>query len=114
MDRSINRSVFDYVVTNNNCLEGGTQEACIKVIEVLQNAINPGNKLHAPGSCVKIDEFIEAVKVLAAFAFRKDDEIPETWHCNINCKRGDDILCLGKCNVKMDSQRQCPYFMYEG
>jgi len=110
----MNRSVFDYVVVNNHYLEGGTKEACIKVREVLQNAINPGNQLHAPGSCVKIDEFIEAVNVLVASAFQKDDEIPETWSCNNDCKKVGDILCPGECNIKKDSPKQCSFFMDEG
>ena len=72
------RKELEFVLENNHYLKGGTKEACVKAGDFIVNSMNPGNQLHAPLSCVKADEFVEAVKTLIAFAFRQEDAIPET------------------------------------
>ena len=70
------RKELDSILEDEHYLEGGTREACVKAKEFLSNVINPGNQLHAPLSCVKADEFVEAVKVLINFSSRRKDTIP--------------------------------------
>lgn len=72
------RKELDFILENNHYLKGGTKEACVKAREFIVNSINPGNQLHAPLSCVKANEFVEAVKTLISFAFSQEDTIPET------------------------------------
>ena len=72
------REELEYILDSNHFLKGGTKEACVKAREFIENSMNPGNQLHAPLSCVKANEFVEAVKVLMAFAFKQEDTIPET------------------------------------
>lgn len=79
------RKELEFILEKNHYLEGGTKEACVKARDFIVNSINPGNQLQSPLSCVKADEFIEAVKVLMAFACRQEDTIPETWKCDIDC-----------------------------
>jgi len=65
----MNRCYIENILKDGQFKRGGTKEACIKAREFLSNAMNPGNQLHAPLSCVKADEFVEAVKTLMAFAY---------------------------------------------
>lgn len=106
------RKMLDYVVKKNNYLPGGTKEACVKVREFLQNAKWDGNEVKTMDySSVKAEEFVEAVNVLMASAFRKEDEIPETWYCNDDCsKLSGYISCPGKFNIKDESSEECPFF----
>ena len=104
----------EYVLKNGHFQKGGTKEACVKAREFIRNSMNPGNQLHAPLSCVNVDEFVEAVKTLIAFAYRQEDTIPETWTCDNDCRRSSSFLCPGECNIKNDSEKMCPYFMDEG
>ena len=108
------REELEYVLEHNNYLKGGTKEACVKAREFIKNSMNPGNQLHAPLSCVKADEFVEAVKTLMAFAFRQEDTIPETWKCDNDCHRSSYFLCPGECNINKNSDKMCPFFMDEG
>ena len=105
---------LEYVIKNGHFQTGGTKEACVKAREFIRNSMNPGNQLHAPLSCVKADEFVEAVKTLMAFAYRQEDTIPETWTCDNDCRRSSSFLCPGECNIRQDSDKMCPYFMDEG
>lgn len=104
------REELDFVISHNNYLKGGTKEACVKIREVLSNKKNPGNQLHAPCSCVNIEEFVEAVKVLLASSFTKEDEIPTTWYCDNDCSKVGNLLCPGECNISKDANILCPYF----
>ena len=108
------REDLEYVLNNGRFINGGTKEACVKAREFIRNTMNPGNQLHAPLSCVSADEFIEAVNVLMAFAFRQDDTIPETWECDNDCHGNASFLCPGECNIKKGSAKLCPYFIDEG
>jgi len=108
------RKELDFVLAHNHYLKGGTKEACVKVREFLSHAKNPGNQIHSPLSCVKADEFMEAVKTLMAFAFRQEDSIPETWKCDEDCERISYLLCPGECNISETADNRCPFFMNEG
>ena len=72
------RKELKYILESSHFMKGGTKEACVKAREFIENSMNPGNQLHAPLSCVKANEFVEAVKVLMEFAFEQEDTIPET------------------------------------
>ncbi len=103
----MDRKEFDFVMKENNYLEGGTKEACIKARDYLIN--------HNAGmSFVNVDEYEEAVRTLIAFAFRKEDTVPEKWHCDSDCHRVSYLLCPGECNIDKNSKKRCPFFMDEG
>ena len=104
------REELEFVLDHNKYIKGGTKEACVKAREFIVHKINPGNQLHAPLSCVNADEFVEAVKVLMAFAFRQEDTVPETWRCDSDCRKTSYYLCPGECNIKKDSGKVCPFF----
>ena len=108
------RNELKSVLESNHYIQGGTKEACVKVVEFLRNVINPGNQLHAPLSCVIANEFVDAVKVLMAFAFRQEDTIPETWRCDNDCHMVASPLCPGECSINQESSKICPFFMDEG
>lgn len=108
------REKLDFAISSNNYLKGGTKEACVKIREVLTNKMNPGNQLHAPLSCVTIDEFTEAVEILMASAFKKEDEIPERWNCDGDCIKTSYILCPGECSIDKTSKKTCPFLSDEG
>ena len=78
------RKELEYILESSHFMKGGTKEACVKAREFIENSMNPGNQLHAPLSCVNADEFVEAVKILIAFAFKQEDIIPETNHFPVN------------------------------
>lgn len=105
---------LDFVLESNKYLKGGTKEACIKAREIVANYINPGNQLHPLLTTTTVEEFVEAVKVLMAFAFSQPDTIPERWDCDNDCKRVGDLLCPGECNLSKTETRICPFFIDEG
>lgn len=104
------RDQLEAILSDNNYLKGGTKEACIKIKETLNNCVNPGNQLHPLLSCVGIEEFVDAVEVLVASAYQKEDEIPKTWHCNMVCVLNKGKVCPGMHSVKKDSDQLCPFF----
>ena len=108
------RKELEYVLEYKNFQKGGTKEACVKAREFIRNAINPGNQLHAPLSCVKADEFLEAVETLMAFAYSQDDTIPKTWQCDNDCHMVAGFWCPGEYNIKKNANKMCPFFMDEG
>ncbi|MBR6252764.1 MAG: hypothetical protein IKR04_02880 [Clostridia bacterium] len=108
------RKEMDLVLEDFHYLKGGTREACVKAREYISHIINPGNQLHAPLSCVSANEFVEAVKVLMAFAFVQNDTVPDTWKCDNDCHRSSYFLCPGECNINKNSDKMCPFFMDEG
>ena len=108
------RKELEWVLESNHYLKGGTKDACVKARDFIVHSMNPGNQLHAPLSCVRADEFVEAVRVLVAFAFMKEDTIPETWECDKDCKMTSCVICPGEFNIKKDANKICPYFMDEG
>lgn len=108
------RKELDSVLKQNQYLEGGTKEACVKVKDFLRHATtNPGNQIQSTLSCVTADEFIEAVRTLMSFSFQQEDTIPEKWRCDDDCKRTSNLLCPGECNINKTSEKECPFFMDE-
>lgn len=110
---TLNRDEIEFVLSDNRYLKGGTKEACVRVRQVLKKSQNNCNQLHESFSSVENDEFLEAVKVLMAAAFKKEDEIPETWYCDNDCKMVSNLLCPGECNLSNDSKKRCPFFIDE-
>lgn len=108
------RKELDSVLKQNQYLEGGTKEACVKVKDFLRHATtNPGNQIQSTLSCVTADEFIEAVRTLMSFSFQQEDTIPEKWRCDDDCKKTSNLLCPGECNISKTSEKECPFFMDE-
>lgn len=103
------RKELDFVLKHNHYLEGGTKEACIKV----RNFLYDTTKIHSPHSCVTVDEFMEAVKTLMAFAFSQEDSVPKKWKCDSDCRMTSYLLCPGECNISKTSDDICPFFMDE-
>lgn len=108
------RDEMKFVLKSNEYLEGGTKEACIKVREFLKHKLRLEDKIPSTNiSCVSEEEFIEAVQVLMASAILKEDEVPNRWHCDMDCRRTSDIFCPGECNLEKNSKTLCPYFIDE-
>lgn len=105
---------FNKIIQSEGCIKGGTKEACLKVQEVLRYAIDGEDKLFAPCSRVKIGEFIEAVKILMAFAKQHDDEYVELYYCEADCARFKSGPCPGDCALSEKATKLCPYYIDEG
>ncbi len=108
------RDMLEFCLENNDYMEGGTKEACVKVREFLKHSIPQDNRLSSYHSCVSAEEFKEAVETLLAFTFRQADTIPERWKCDNDCKMTSSLLCPGECNIDKDSDNVCPHFIDEG
>lgn len=104
------REQLNFVCEDNEYLKGGTKEACVKARDFITHVINRGNDLSAPLSCVSANEFIESVKVLMAYAFKKEDEVPEFYKCDNDCRKVSHLLCPGECSVTSDAKKMCPFF----
>ena len=104
------REELDKIIKENNCISGGTQEACIKIREVLNHKMNPGNQLHAPLSCVSIDEFVEAVEILFAFANERPDTKVNIYYCQADCLFIGKRFCPGKMigGISRKGIKPCP------
>lgn len=108
------RECLEIILKQNSYLKGGTKEACVKVREFLHYAINSDGRIKQSDlSCVSLDEFIEATKILMAYASLQEDEIPKTWCCDVDCKRTTEIFCPGECNINKKSGELCPFFIDE-
>ncbi len=109
------RQELEKIIKDNQCIEGGTKEACIKIREVLNNKMNPGNQLHAPLSCVSIEEFIDSVKVLLAFAIEQPDVKISQYYCENNCVYVYSTICPGEvnCGISKSGIKLCPYYTTE-
>ena len=110
----MNQNELNYVLKVNNYSEGGTKEACVKVKEFLRRAIIKEQDVHSVASCVTAEEFVKSVEILMASAFQHEDEIPERWSCDTDCKKVFNLLCLGEFCISKDSEELCPYFQDEG
>lgn len=108
------REQLNFVCKDNGYLAGGTKEACVKARDFIKNVKNHGNVLSSPLSCVSADEFIEAVKVLMASAFLKEDEVPKTYRCENDCRKVSYLLCPGECNLDKEANDMCPFYEDEG
>mgnify|MGYP005815677995 FL=1 len=101
------------ILKQNNYQKGGTLEACVKVREFLQGSIPEAKTVHSLFSCVTAEEFLEAVKVLMAFASQNPDTVPKRWHCSSDCCKCSSSFCQGECSLDKDSDNLCPYFQDE-
>lgn len=118
------KRVVDYIIEQSDCIPNGSKEACIKVREYLKYLKLDKDNISSPICDVTNEEFIDAVKVLMAFAWQNKDKdcVPETWYCDNACQNIDlDAICLF-CNgefqlAKKDEQgknlskKLCPYFV---
>ena len=110
----MNRKNLESLLKEKGYKEGGTKEACIKAREFLRAAVCEGNTLRSRYFGLNANEFCEAVKVLVAFAYEHDDEVPKRWNCDSDCKRIFEAFCLGECGVDKNSKNTCPYFIDDG
>lgn len=99
------RKMLEYIIKSNKYFHGGIKEACVIAKEYIT---------HKNNSCVSEEEFFEAVKTLIAYSFQNADDMPEFWHCDVDCKKCSWIFCPGECNVDKEALRKCPYFEDEG
>ena len=104
------REKLEFVCKDNGYLAGGTKEACVKARDFIKNVINHGNDLCSPLSCVSANEFVESVKILTAYAFDKEDVVPEFYKCDNDCRKVSHLLCPGECSVTSDAKKMCPFF----
>lgn len=107
----MDKKELEFVISNNKYLEGGTKEACVKIRQVLRSIDNCEIKINT--DYVSAEEFINAIGILMASAFRKPDEIPETWYCENDCRMVSYLLCPGECNLKNGSLKRCPFYVDE-
>lgn len=106
----MNNSELDFVIKSNRYLEGGSKEACVIVNNLLKNVqISEGIK--SPVNMTAKE--LEAIKLLIAASFQREDMIPERWHCDGDCKMVSYLLCPGECSTKKDSPKLCPHFLDE-
>ena len=110
----MNRSELDRLIAMKCCKKDGTNAACLKVKDFIRNLDKSDERLLVSSSCVSTEEFIEAVKVLLAFANSNEDTIPERWHCDSDCRRVFSPWCPGECSIKKDSPNMCPHFIDDG
>jgi hypothetical protein len=94
-------------------LPDGTKKACVTIRDFFHDVKDISKQLRNKGSCITIDEFIEAVKTLVDFVFKQEDAIPETWACDSDCRMTSYILCPGECNINKESEKTCPFFQDE-
>ena len=109
----MDRDQMKFTLEHMHYLKGGTKEACLKVRNFIQTAATIGQTIQSPGSCVRPEEFIDAVRLLLADCFQQKDRVPETWHCDNTCANITDFLCPGECCVNPRAQNLCPYFIEE-
>lgn len=108
------REELDFVLKQNAYLEDGTKQACVKVKESIQNVRCTDNKIEILQSCVSIDEFMEAMRILVAFASQKKDQTVKTWYCDDDCRRISSLLCPGEGSISKDAETICPFYVDEG
>ena len=117
----MDKEFLEFIIEHFECVPGGSKEACIKVRQFIGNAIvdEEGRLIPSLNSAVSSEEFLEAVRVLMAFAWqnREQDTVPERFICDSDCTQIGDF-CLGECQLvsKRHSEygkvksKQCPYY----
>jgi len=75
-----------FIIQSNGYLKGGTKEACLELLQLIQSN----------GRSTLKDSDIAAIGVLIAASFNKEDEIPKRWCCNWNCHYVCGHLCPRK------------------
>ena len=117
------RAKFDYAVEQIKCIPGGIKEACVIVREYLQNISAYDLELQtlkSRNSAVKVEEFLNAVKILMAYSWenRENDCIPELWNCDVDCSNVHKLIfCPGEYQIASKdekgmslSKQKCPHF----
>ena len=111
--KTLDRDQMKFTLEFMHCLKGGTKEACLKVRNFIQTAAPIGQTIQSPQSCVRPDEFIEAVMVLLADCSQHEDRLPKTWHCDNTCVHTSAFLCEGECSVNPRAPELCPFYVEE-
>ena len=107
------REELEFVLKDNNYMEGGIKEACVKVRDYLNSVVCTTDVIHSSSS-VTSEEFVDAVMTLMAFSFTHYDTVPERWYCDTDCHYlTSDLFCPGECNLDKKSKKLCPYFSDE-
>lgn len=102
------RNELESYIKKEQCIPGGTKEACIKVREALNSNFE----------CVTLEEFMEAAKTLATFAAQQSDREVVTYGCDPDCVYAPNSRCKGKMLAGVDktnmySANMCPYYIME-
>lgn len=104
----MSKDEIQFILTDNNYLQGGIKEASIKVKDYVKNIQSVESK-----SSIDYKEFLDAINTLLAFSFRAKDTIPERWCCENDCKYSGFLLCAGEFNTDDKSEKICPYYVPE-
>lgn len=107
------KSELEFVLNQNNYLKGGTKKSCILVRDFLKNATISRGEISSI-SAVTAEEFVKAVKILLAAASQNNDVVPDTWHCDSDCKLFSFLPCPGEYASDKNAKNLCPYFTDEG
>ena len=113
------RKELEQLIKHEKCIQGGTREACIKIREVMNHKMNPGNQLHAPGCSVTIEEFLDAVEILVSFAMEHEDKKVYKYCCEPDCVYAGNPYCKGRIIVGVKNRwnaknvKVCPYHVEE-
>ena len=105
------RDELQFLLDKNHYLPGGTQEACVKILDFLKHQTDSKTQTPTSYSSVNIDEFLDSVRLLTAFASQQPDCIPKRWHCDRNCLMVTAILCSGEYGISPSSNERCPFFV---
>lgn len=104
---------IDRFIEDSKCIQGGTKEACLKVREILSKGVVRRDSFYASHSEVSVDEFIQAVRVLVAFASNLPDEKVEVYYCQGDCARYYDKHCVGELALSSCATKRCPQYIQE-
>ena len=105
-----NENIYD-IIKSNGCIEGGIYEAYIKAREVISNSfVLDEDKLMYFRPRISMQEFIESVKILMAFASKHQDEYVELYDCDITCKYFKMHPCPVECIVSDNATKRCPFY----
>lgn len=103
------RNNISDIIESGQYIECGTYEAYAKAKEIILNCYDGGYKLISLSNNVTISEFLEAVKILMAFASNHPDEHIELYRCSTNCKYFKIKQCPGECLLSVKSTKRCPF-----
>ena len=104
---------IDKFIEDSKCIQGGTKEACLKTREILSKGVVRKDNFYASHSEVSMEEFLQAVKVLVAFASNLPDEKVELYYCQGDCARYYDKHCVGELTLSSCATKLCPHYTQE-
>lgn len=79
-------------------LENGTKKAAVTV-----------NAFWKKYRHLMSDDEAHALKILIAAAAKNPDQQPETWHCDVYCRKVRHVSCEGELCAEECSPASCPY-----